>query len=786
MKKNTCLIHTKTLIPLFVWVWFAQMASAQFTVSGRLEAPTGDRETGFAVMVTGTENKVAYTDAEGDYSFTLQAGGAYNIQPLSCEENPLNGVSTYDMVLINKHILGTEYLNSPYAIIAADVDNSNLVDTFDIVAIRNLIQGIVPNFPVSHFRFVLKSHVFQDPLNPFNPSFPESYSINNLQGNVTGIDFIGVKKGDVNNTAIEYYECQGSANLPASLSGKVYKDLNANCLPDSTESGMQGWTMQAFDDSGQVFYGTTHANGQYAINLLPGMYDVVLSNSAGLWSACPDTIKGVNVQAQQGVEGLDFGLHPQVYCPAMQVDLSTALLRRCFSNQYKVDYCNLGTALAENARIEIHFDTLFEVLSSTLPWSNVNGNTYTFELGDVAAGDCGSFWVTFNISCDAVPGQTHCTEAQIFPDSFCTTPGIWNGAALRVKGVCAGNEVKFTISNLGADMLAPSNYIVVEDIVVMTPPVNNPFTLQGNTSETITVPANGATWRLEAEQAAGYPWGRVASATVEGCGANANGDFSLGFVNQFPPDDQSPIIDIDCRENVGSFDPNDKQGFPNGVLSEHFIPLEQPIEYLIRFQNTGTDTAFTVIVLDTLDADLDISSIRPLGSSHPYRFNLMGQNVAQFVFANILLPDSNVNEPASHGYLKFNISPKKASLNGTSIENQAAIFFDFNQPVITNKTWHTLGEKYLDISNVVFSPGIGLEVFPNPTNARAQFFLKSVSPIKGTLAVFDMSGRMLESQEFDHNQFEFNASALPSGCYFFKIIHGPHTLATGKLIVLKD
>jgi uncharacterized repeat protein (TIGR01451 family) len=208
-------------------------------------------------------------------------------------------------------------------------------------------------------------------------------------------------------------------------------------------------------------------------------------------------------------------------------------------------------------------------------------------------------------------------------------------------------------------------------------------------------------------QPAGHPWSNKASATVEGCGVNSNGNFSLGMVNLFPLNDQPPYTDIDCRENIGSFDPNDKQGFPLGVLDEHYIPLQQQIEYFIRFQNTGTDTAFTVIVRDTLDADLDPASIRPLGSSHPYQFNLSGQGVASFIFTNIMLPDSNVNELNSHGYLKFSITPKARLTEGTTIENKAAIFFDFNDPVITNTTSHTLGSKYLGVSTVLFNPETG-------------------------------------------------------------------------------
>lgn len=774
----------KSVIALLLVLFSSHWAMAQFTITGTVETPSGFKTQGLPILVTGTENKLVYTDDSGNYSFTLQAGGAYEIHPISCEENPLNGVTTYDRVLIEEFLVNGANLTNPYANIAADLDNSNAVTVQDVDLMVQLIDGLIPDIPNGNNRFVLKNYVFPDPANPFSPAFPEAFSIANLQSDLSGINFIQIKKGDVNGTAVDYFICNGNANFPSIIAGKVFQDQNDDCIADITEVGMPGWKIKAFDGSGTHYYGTTNVHGVYQIGLLPGTYDVVLSNSEGLWGGCPDTLFGVQVNGPIA-NGIDFGLRPVVYCPVMSVDLSTMLLRRCFENQYKVSYGNSGTIEASNAQIEIDFDPFFNIQSSSIPWSDVNGNTYTFNIGDVPPGAVGSFNVQFELSCDAVLGQTHCSEARIKPDSACMGPQFWGGATLRVKGKCDGNEVKFTILNQGADMQIASNYIVVEDIVVMAPPANNPFILASGNTEIITVPANGSTWRLEADQASGYPWGEVASATVEGCGTNANGEFSLGFVNQFPADDQSPVVDVDCRENVGSFDPNDKQGFPTGALLEHFIPLNQTIEYQIRFQNTGTDTAFTVIVRDTLDADLDASSLRPLGSSHPYTFNLSGENVAQFVFANLLLPDSNVNEPASHGYLKFSIAPKKDILNGTLVENEAAIFFDFNDPIITNKTWHTLGEQYLDISNVVFNPEIELETFPNPSSDLVNFLIKSASPVRGTLRVFDVNGRMLVIQEFDRNQFVLNTKELKAGCFFFSICTETQTIATGKIVLVE-
>ncbi|MBK8195192.1 MAG: hypothetical protein IPK76_18985 [Lewinellaceae bacterium] len=106
-------------------------------------------------------------------------------------------------MLISKHILGLEYFDSPWKIIASDANRSNSVTTFDVVEIRKVILGIFNAFPNnSSWRFFPAFFSFSDPTAPFNsPLPPESILITNLQGNYTGANFKGLKTGDVNNTA---------------------------------------------------------------------------------------------------------------------------------------------------------------------------------------------------------------------------------------------------------------------------------------------------------------------------------------------------------------------------------------------------------------------------------------------------------------------------------------------------------------------------------------------------------------------------------------------------------
>ncbi len=109
----------------------------------------------------------------------------------------LNGVSTFDLVLINRHVLGIEPLNSPYKMIAADVNGSNSITTLDIVELRKLILGIYTDLPnVTSWRFVNAGYSFPNPANPFQTIFPETAivppSVN---------DFVAIKVGDVNGNA---------------------------------------------------------------------------------------------------------------------------------------------------------------------------------------------------------------------------------------------------------------------------------------------------------------------------------------------------------------------------------------------------------------------------------------------------------------------------------------------------------------------------------------------------------------------------------------------------------
>ncbi len=134
--------------------------------------------------------------------FVPAAGYTYDLIPAR-NNDPLNGVTTYDLTLISKHILGITPLDSPYKIIAADANQDGKVTTFDMLILRKLILGNIDELPNGKsWRFIPANYVFPNPNDPNNPPFPEKITVSNTYDYITGsYQFLGIKIGDVNFTA---------------------------------------------------------------------------------------------------------------------------------------------------------------------------------------------------------------------------------------------------------------------------------------------------------------------------------------------------------------------------------------------------------------------------------------------------------------------------------------------------------------------------------------------------------------------------------------------------------
>ncbi len=474
----------------------------------------------------------------------------------------------------------------------------------------------------------------------------------------------------------------------AQVNGFVLVDANNNCQTDLGEMPLSGWLVAAEGTNG-IFYGTTDSDGFYSISVPPGNYIVTLTPGSNVYDVCSNDVGIVLPDANSSVQ-INFSVFEKTPCPVLTVDISNNILRRCADNNFFfVKYCNEGTAAATDAYVEITLDPDLSFVFSPANYTHVSGQIYSFEIGNLDPDECGEFWFKAFLDCDVEIAETHCTEAHIFPDDACMPANpLWSGASLEVRASCS-DSTRFTITNVGsAAVTNPLSYLVIEDAVMYRP--GEILALAPGESMVVTLPANGSTWRLEVEQERFHPSATVPVAWIEGCGDNMTGTFSRGFVNQRFLADSDLYLDTDCTQNQAPFDPNDKQGFPLGHSQEHFVKKENQIEYLVRFQNTGNDTAINVILLDTLDKKLDLTTLRPGAASHFYEYEIFGTGILKFSFPNINLPDSTSNFIGSQGFVQFIVSPKEDVLPGEVIENDADIYFDSNPPVTTNTTFHTI------------------------------------------------------------------------------------------------
>ena len=260
-----------------------------------------------------------------------------------------------------------------------------------------------------------------------------------------------------------------------------------------------------------------------------------------------------------------------------------------------------------------------------------------------------------------------------------------------------------------------------------------------------------------------------------------------------------------------AYDPNDKQTVPNRRDPENrnYTLYDEWITYKIRFQNTGNDTAFTVRLADHLSPYLDPQTLTPLDASHPYTYALSDAGLATFTFHDILLPDSTTNEALSHGFVRFRILPhnsRSKRSDRTIVHNQAAIYFDFNRPIITNRTTNTLvatldqdgdGAYFWEDCNdnnaavhpaaeeipgntidencdgettvtAIFEPmRPTVSIYPNPSSGR---YILAVGNSEGTILaeVYAVTGRLITRRTFV-DRLELDLAGAPNGIYVVRL-----------------
>ncbi len=390
--------------------------------------------------------------------------------------------------------------------------------------------------------------------------------------------------------------------LPGSISGKVFLDLDGDCLYDIGEPGLQYFLIHDLSMVAQ-----SDENGDYFLMDVPAGENLLSVNSTFVPSYCldlscppPSGTYAVNVNLGENVSGVNFAY--KVLEPVQDISIDIAsffplpLHSACCGQEmtYVVTYTNIGSTAVSEAKIEISLsnDAMYiETAESYPPISPpimFPGNTVVYSIADpILPGGGGLLYMTVLLTCPESSSPTILTQVNIVP---------------------AENDIN-TLNNT----------VYLYD-------------------------------------------------------------------------------DVSC-----SYDPNDMSVTPQGCGAEGSITSDDSLTYLIRFQNLGSGPAYHVVIKDTLDSDLDVSTVTTLGSSYPCLLTKNGNELI-WTFWGIILPPAITDEPGSHGYVQFKVKQHASNPAGTVIKNEAGIYFDLNSVVLTNQTKNTTTTDPMPIADFTITP----------------------------------------------------------------------------------
>lgn len=467
--------------------------------------------------------------------------------------------------------------------------------------------------------------------------------------------------GDLDIVLAQYYNFIGLdwyENLlaPKKINSLVFYDSNQNGIIDSSEGGLGQipFILNPID-----FNYFTNDSGYLETFLLENGESLVL-NVDSLWTLTTgyDSIDLLSYDTID-IDTFLFGLHPNVLINDLTVNITSSFTRCGRPTLFKIIVTNTGTSILSGNVSTTNMEYMNYVQGSATPAPiSIEDNDLTWEFNELFPGQ--RFEVSLNCIVDSITnlGNSVCLNAE---------------SVLLVK-----SDETSTYYN---------NRVVEEELIKIchcTGSGQNPYIL-------LDVPLSAA----------------------DGLG---NHDHSNHLCDIIPIGDRNGDGQIDVQDCLNeqdaldtiiiknsfkslircSFDPNDKSASPKGESEEAWTLAGQDIIYTIRFQNTGNDTAFYVEIVDTLDENLDVSTFEFISSSHsPLEISIEPieedlNSILRFRFNEIQLPDSSTNELASNGFIVFSIAPLSSVEDSTIITNDAAIVFDFNEPIITNEVHHTL------------------------------------------------------------------------------------------------
>jgi len=565
------------------------------------------------------------------------------------------------------------------------------------------------------------------------------------------------------------------------ISGSVFSPINSNCIHNNGEIGIPNILIL----TNPVGYNSlTDSNGRYSIYTDSGTYQLrpiypqyIKPFLKQLY--CPTNGSYNIVLNKLGKDTSGFNFAQEVpLSPILKIELSQTRLRRCFENTGVIKYCNIGMRDTDNVKITIILpDDVSYTASSKTP--TINGKILTFNIGYLKAGECGTITLITKVDCiNGLTRQTRCFKIAITPSNTTYKNLVnkigYDKSKIKTDAICNLNtSIKFTITNEGENMSDSSTYRIYKDALLC---FKGKFKLTSSQSQVISIHATGHTYRIEADQTSLYPTYSNPTSSIENCGSG--GTSHLGNITKLPPYEENFEYKEVCVVITDSYDPNDKYAIPSGVGIGNIVKHKVPINYTINFQNTGNDTAYTVIISDTLSKHLDLSTLMIGGASHSFKTVFKGENakVINFVFDNIFLTDSTTNEKKSHGFINYRIMPYDTIQDGTIINNTADIYFDFNPPVRTNTVIHTIDDRMPSDTFPIMVTGIVIQqnklanytLTPNP--AKDKLRITGYDLRNGTkFSVYNSIGQAILEDTLKENETNVNINSLGTGIYFMNI-----------------
>jgi len=457
----------------------------------------------------------------------------------------------------------------------------------------------------------------------------------------------------------------------------------------------------------------------------------------------------------QVVSNIDFALRASEICSQYNFEYTVPLFRRCFKTTSTVQISNLGSESSElDFVLRYPTDQIYPV-SASVPFESIGNNTYLFHAPPFEPMHQLFVFIQDTSTCENLLGSLVCVEGELLEPNTCQNEEISSLKLVLFNDTTINHIV---VKNFGEDPMPNSFslYIGSEfDTINNMFASSNEYFMQLQPGESFSAGVFSEFWT---------------AALIDDFG-NKESIFISNVPNSTLTD---TLFDLSinnwsahCAEIVGSYDPNDKQGFPEGFGELNRIEANQSIRYRIRFQNTGSDTAFTVVVRDTLSEYLDHSSIIPGASSHQYLFYIEN-NKLEFRFNQINLVQKSLNEPASIGFVEFRVKQKANNPISYTIENQAAIYFDFNEPIYTPVHKYAIYPLPLGVQNAEQAE---IYASPNPSRGSISFnFTQKWQGAQKTFLVSDLSGRVIKEIQSSEDNPSFEWQDLPSGTYIITIL----------------